>query len=124
MIRDQPDAAELLAIARTVLREEVAPGLSGEARFNVLMVANAMAMAIRESEHGASLDAEALDDLRSLYDEPEATAEVLSTRLAQDIRAGRYDEDAPATALHRLLLADIRRRLVIANPRYLAESDT
>ena len=123
MIRDQPDATDLLAIARTMLREEVAPGLSGDARFKVLMVANAMAMAIRESEHGAALDAEALADLRSMYDEPEGTAEVLSHRLAQDIRAGHFDADAPAANLHRLLLADSRRRLAIGNPRYLAESD-
>ena len=124
MIRDQPDAADLLAIARTMLREEVAPGLSGDARFKVLMVANAMAMAIRESEHGADLDAGALADLRSLYEEPDATAEDLSRRLAQDIRAGRFDGDAAAANLHRLLLTDIRRRLAIGNPRYLAESDT
>lgn len=123
MTRDQPDAAGLLAIARDVLREEVAPGLSGDARFNVLMVANAMAMAIREVQQGADLDAEALADLASLYDESEATAEVLSHRLAQDIRAGRFDEDTPAEDLHRLLLADIRRRLAISNPRYLAESE-
>ena len=126
MTRDRPDAAELLSIARTVLREAVAPGLAGEARFNVLMVANAMAMAIREFQQGAGLDGAEEADLRSLYDAPDtttATAEDLSRRLAADIRAGQFDEDPKAAALHRLLLADIRRRLAIGNPRYLAESD-
>jgi hypothetical protein len=123
MTRDQPGAADLLKIAREVLREDVAPAVSGETRFNVLMVANAMAMAIREVEQGAELDEAALSDLVALYEDTGATAADLSRKLARDIRTGFFDEGAKAVELHDLLMTDIRRRLAIGNPRYLAESE-
>ena len=124
MMRDQPDAAELLSIARQVLREDVATALSGEQRFNVLMVANAMAMAIREIEQGGQLDAAALSALASLYDEPDPIADDLSRKLARDIRAGQFDDGVKAAELHEILMSDIRRRLAIGNPRYLAETES
>ena len=46
--------AALLEVARDTLREEVAPGLGAEARYHAAMVANAMAIAIREVELGAA----------------------------------------------------------------------
>ena len=134
MTRDRPDAAELLEIARAALRESVLPELSGEARFSALMVANAMAMAIRELQQGAGLDRDARDDLATLYGDDAASADTASAdaasaedlpaRLARDIRTGRFDTGAAAERVHRLLLADVRRRLAIGNPRYLEESDS
>ena len=44
--------ADLLKVARDTLREAVAPGLGAEARYHAAMVANAMAIAIREVELG------------------------------------------------------------------------
>jgi len=93
---DRPTGAELLAEARRLLREEILPGLQGEARFKAAMVANAMGMAERE-----------LAARPPVAEEPEAAA------LAGAIRAGRHDEDA---ALHRRLLRDAEARTRIANP--------
>ena len=41
--------AELLEVARGVLREQVMPALDGSARYEAAMVANAMAIAINPS---------------------------------------------------------------------------
>lgn len=57
------DARGLLDIARQTLLSHIVPGLSGDARFKALMVANAMAIAAREMQYGAvaePADAEAL----------------------------------------------------------------
>ena len=48
--------ADLLAVARTTLREQVMPALDGGGRYEAAMVANAMAIAIRELELGPGLD--------------------------------------------------------------------
>lgn len=48
----QPDAHELLDIARSTLLEQLLPALPGELRYPALMIANAMAIAARESRLG------------------------------------------------------------------------
>lgn len=50
----QPDAHELLDIARSTLLEQLLPALPGELRYPALMIANAMAIAARESRLGGS----------------------------------------------------------------------
>ena len=52
---DIPDAAELLDTARDALLAELVPGLSKEARYTALMIANAMAIATREARHGTDV---------------------------------------------------------------------
>ncbi len=49
----QTHAHELLEIARQTLLEQVLPVLPGELRYPALMIANAMAIAARESRLGA-----------------------------------------------------------------------
>ncbi len=76
---EQPDAAALLAVALDTLRQEVIPQLQGDVRFKALMVANAMAIALRASSVAAP-------------DLPEAV------QLAAAIRAGHHDDDAVLAA--------------------------
>ncbi len=129
MMADRPDGAELLEIAREALRTDILDDLPKEHRFVALMVANAMAIAARELRAGDAPLRAALADLATLYnkaDEPETNAaalEVLTQRLARDIRAGRFDTGPDATRVHAVLLAATRRRLELSNPKYLAESD-
>jgi len=98
-IADRPTGAELLVEARRLLREEILPGLQGEARFKAAMVANAMGMAERElaarSAGGGAAEA---------------------ATLAAAIRAGRHDEDG---ALHGRLLRDAEARTALSNPAAL-----
>lgn len=47
-MRDRPNGAALLEVARWSLLEEVAPALKGRPRYIVLMVANAIGVAARE----------------------------------------------------------------------------
>jgi hypothetical protein len=92
--REVPLGVDLLVIARQTLLDAVIPALSGDARFKALMVANAMAIALRE-QSAPAFDA---GDLATL---------------ARDIRAGAYDpgtrdHDAVATRLTELAQARCR----------------
>jgi Domain of unknown function (DUF6285) len=47
-MRDRPNSAALLDVARWSLLEEAAPTLRGQSRYTTLMVANAIGIAVRE----------------------------------------------------------------------------
>lgn len=127
---EQPDALELLAIARETLLEQVLPELSGEARYQARMIASAMAIAMRELRPGAvDLTAE-LEYLHGLYehDSPPAGEHVeqalqrLEVRLAEDLRHGELD-GGPQLAVRRLLRRRIASRLALSNPKRLSAAD-
>jgi hypothetical protein len=97
---DRPDGAELLAVARATLLEDLLPELPPAWRYQALMIANAMAMARRELE------------ARS----PAAEREVLE-HLASELRAGTWDGDQET---HRALLESCVGRVRVSQPRALA----
>ena len=113
-MRDGPDGAVLLAIARAALLDEVLPNVPAGQVYAVRMIANAMAIAARE------MTAEPEDDsgrVFSLYREAgmaEPAGEI-ERALAGDIRAGRFD--GHEAALDALLEWQVDRRLALANPR-------
>jgi Domain of unknown function (DUF6285) len=85
-MRDRPNGAELLAVARRSLLEEVAPALQGQPRYVTLMVANAMGIALRELE-----EAERFERAQSV-----ALAHVSpnnAVELVKSLRAGQHDAD-------------------------------
>ncbi len=98
--QDRPDAAELIAVARSAFQAEVMPFLRDELRVTGLMIAHALAIAERELRDPASgiLDA---------------------WPLVHAIRAGRHDSD---TALHARLRADCVERVAVANPKFLDQA--
>ena len=121
---EQPDAAELLAIARKTLLEELLPNLPKEQRYTALMIANAMAIAKREIETGVDelntelqLFAEHYGDagVRAAGSEPQQQLAVLNARLAEDIRAHRLGNEA---SLKALLKQQVLARLKISNPKF------
>jgi hypothetical protein len=95
---EQPDAAGLLEIARVTLAEQVTPHLQGDARFKALMVANAMAIALR------ALSAPPIAELPD------------TERVCAAIRAGRHDDDAKLAGF---LLALAESRCRISAPKAL-----
>lgn len=126
-MNNAPEGAELLRVAQKVLRERLLPGISGEQRYEALMVANAMAIAARELEAGESDLREELRILTELYGETTVSQSGSSTkdkvvslnkRLARDIRNGVMD-GACAQGVRALLKAQVTARLRISNPKYL-----
>jgi len=127
-MRDKPDGAALLDLARAVLTGDLLAELPEAARYRARMVANAMAIAAREMSAGKRTQEAERDALAALYDEAptaagQADAEELDealTRLnwwlAAEIRAGRRDGDA---GVHELLQESARGRLRLANPKAL-----
>jgi len=94
------DATDLLQTARDVLLAEVVPHLPAGQKYQALMVANAMAIAARESEGDA----------------PPPEPPELSGR----IRAGEFDPGAPEhDAIAAWLLEATRARCAISNPKAL-----
>ena len=81
--------ADLLKVARATLREAVAPGLGAEARYHAAMVANAMAIAIREVELGPKTRAAERHLLGGFYASPETSLPELRARLCQELRVWR-----------------------------------
>ncbi len=121
MEQDKPGAADLLETARALLREELMSHLPASQRLNGLMIANAMAIAARELKAVADMEADAMQSLRGLYPEMEnETLSALCKRFADEIRSGGFDDNEKA---YRILLANTRERIAIANPRYLAASE-
>ena len=122
-----PDAAELLRVARKLLREDLVDEVPAERRYEALMVANAMAIAAREAEAGEADMREELRMLAELYGE-KIVAEsgshsadkvaALNRRLAKDIRNGVLD-GACAQGVRALLRAQVIARLRISNPKHL-----
>ena len=124
---ERPDALELLAIARETLLEQVLPHLGGDARYQALMIANALAIAQRELRPDAPARTAELDFLHGLYapDAPppgegaQRTLARLEARLAADLRSGELDGGAQL-AVRRLLRRQISARVAISNPKRLS----
>ena len=124
-MRDRPNAADLLDIARETIEQKLLPQLPPVQRYMGLMVANALANAQREVEAGeAPLNAE-LARLAKFYGEAPPVGDAhglhtvldrLNRRLIADIRAGRRDGNAIIAAHLLATMADAVRE---SNPKYL-----
>jgi len=130
-MRDQPTGDQLLATARAVLRDELIPALPADKRHSALMIANAMAIAMRQLQRGDDAEREelaALDDLLSAPADGMAAPgtrlrETLGERnrqLCQWIRDGRADAGMLRERVHQHLLRTIRHKLAESNPKALA----
>jgi len=128
--KEQPDALELLAVARETLLDAVLPELRGAARYQALMIANAMAIAQREIAGGGDAGASERQMLDTLYGdaEPRVDAEDdaarlarLTRRLARDLRNGELD-GGPQLGVRRLLRERLEARLAVSNPKRLAKT--
>lgn len=115
-MREQPDGANLLATARELLRRELLPLLPKDRQYDALMIANAMGIAERQLQAGdAGWQAEA-EELGRLLDKEAEPPELLRL-LAQQLRAGVYDDNPAAQdLLWRLTLRRVRE----SAPRALA----
>jgi len=128
-MRNKPDAAALLHVARETLLGELLASLPEERRAAARMVAEAMAIAAREAEAGEADLARELRLLTELYGEATVQSaggtlkdriHAMNRRFAKDIRAGIFD-GACAPGVRALLLEQARARLRVSNPEHLRE---
>ena len=130
-MHDRPDRTELLAAARETLLADVLPRLEGPPRYACLMVASAIAIAVRELEGGHEPARRVLDGYAGLYgqdnvhdagaDGPSRIA-ALNRHLARDLRDGAFD-DALLGPVHGVLLEQAVQRLRLSNPKFLEASE-
>lgn len=129
-MKQRPDTAGLLEAARRELLETLVPQLSGGEKYAALMVASALATALRDLEAGDDGDREELALFRALYggeaiaaagSDQAAALQALNRRLAAELRVGKWD--AMPEALQMLLFGQVRLRLARSNPKYLADLD-
>ena len=126
-MNNRPNAPELLAIARATFTAEILPALPKKLRYSGLMIAHALAIAQREMEAGdAPLRAES-ERLRTLFSDssheragaaPSMTVADYNRRLADEIRAGRFDKEERAVLLEHLRKTT-EQKLAVSNPKAL-----
>ena len=123
-----PEGADLLSIARETLLAELLPLVSGDTRYTLLMVANAMVIAAREREAGEGPAQAELSRIDALYGR--GTRELhghalrvavgeAERELAQDIRGGAFDDAPRREALLEHLRASVAARLRLSSPKSL-----
>jgi uncharacterized protein DUF6285 len=121
------DAADLIATARQALLDELLPRLPKDQRYAGLMIANAMAIALREQRAGA--DAASGESTRiaallggaSLSGAPPDEDMLASQRraLRNAIRAGTFDDGERTAVLTAHLLRTAADWVAISNPKAL-----
>ena len=126
-MRDDPDGAALLAAAEQALRDEVLSQAAPAQRSTLLMVCNALRIAMRQLQRG---DAAVVPELSSLAtlglwagDTAADAAQQLvqaNGRLCADIRAGRFDASVRRAQVWSHLTTVARERVGESNPKYLA----
>jgi hypothetical protein len=129
-MKDISDAVDLITTAREALLNGLLPTLTKEQRYAGLMIANAMAIALRE--HGSSLDAgrgeagrlrklladAGLRVAQSASGNIENELEPLRRALSEAIRRGQFDGVlAPALVAH--LVRSAADWVAISNPKAL-----
>jgi hypothetical protein len=112
MIRELPDTQNLLETALASLRAELLPNLPDHARYTGLMVANALAIVLRDLR-AAEARSHITATLTGLIGRDDAPA------LCAAIDAGTFDAAAQDAPLRQALLTITRARLSISNPKAL-----
>ncbi|RKG97272.1 DUF6285 domain-containing protein [Corallococcus carmarthensis] len=97
-MREQPEGAALLAVAREVLLRELLPGLPEDKAYAARMIANAMGIAERQLREGVGPQEVEHLALVALLQREGGLAE-LNRELAVRIRQGRFDGNDEAWSL-------------------------
>jgi hypothetical protein len=115
---EKPDAANLLATARSLLMEEILPALPPEKAIAARMVAAAIGLALREGTAGQEWQDALQQRLRDLVAAPDSR---LLQRLSEEIRDGLHDPGTPGHADIAHWLHDYARlRATVSAPKALA----
>lgn len=131
---DRPDAQRLLNAVADVLSDDVAPALASSttsdgdtsgadtagARYLTRIAANLCRILAREVQEGAAAEAATLADLRALLGRDDGSLEELNAVFDRRLRdgAGAGGAGLDPMTVHRVLTANVERRLAIARPSY------
>jgi hypothetical protein len=130
-MRDSPAGADLLNVARAVLRDELLGALPADKRHTALMIANAMSIAERQIRQGDEPERRELVSLHALIGrpcgEPSPSASDLrvalmqaNRELARRIRCGIADPGTPMNVPALAHLKSVlRQRALESNPKAL-----
>jgi hypothetical protein len=129
-MHDRPTAGELVRAVHQFIESELLPALSDQRlRFQTLVAINVLRIAERNLEHEEEdLRAECAELMALLgrsgsvpqnMAELRGTTQAAHAELRQRIRAGAYDDATAFAALAHTLRRQVRRKLVVANPRCL-----
>jgi aminoglycoside phosphotransferase (APT) family kinase protein len=113
--QDRPTAAELLEAVREFVEQDAQPGLEGRAAFHARVAVNALGIVERELVLGPATDAPVTARLATVLGRPGSPRE-LADALAVGIRDGSVDDGRPDVV--EAVIALVRAKLAIANPRY------
>jgi len=117
---NRPETRDLLAEARQVLLDSLVPELGGGRKYEALMIANAMGMAIREQEQREAGEPEATDGMLSRFLAAHALPEESGQGEQTLARALRERVvDGGDRELREVLRALTETRLKVNNPGYL-----
>lgn len=117
MTPDRPESADLLRTAADVLKGEILPLLPEDKTLDVLMILAILGAAERDLSDAGGLPLRQAQRLKATSPSGDVRA------LCAAIRAGDFDDGDAADRLHALLMEDVRDRLSLVNPKYLAAAD-
>lgn len=116
-MRDQPDGADLLAIARAELLRDVLPILPANLKYKALMIANAMAIAQRQFHNTSEISAIEIRQITALFTD---VPDELHAGLCQRIREGIFDLGSDNhRQMFGVLTSMALSKLAESNPRFL-----
>jgi len=122
-MRDQPDAAGLLEIARETLRGDLIDALPAGKRYEALMIANAIAIAARQMTAGDEPFANEASELRDILGS-KGDLKDLNHELARRLRAGAFGPGTPdRDRIYDILWQATEQKVRESNPKYLASFD-
>ena len=109
-LHDMPSAEQLVESVREWLERDVLTGTTGRLQFHTRVAVNVLAMVERELREGGAQQVAHVARLAQLgcADDDE---------LAQKIREGALDDCL--AEVRELVRADVRDKLLVANPKYL-----
>ena len=116
-MRKKPSLADLLDIAHETISKKLTPNLTGEARYNALMVGNAISIVKRQI---ISQEQNFSDDFAELFELLDANdAEQFYCQLAKEIRAGLHEPGISTFKLvQESLLKSVKASVAESNPNY------
>ena len=123
-MRNQPSEKELLSIAMKVLKERLLPELTGESRYNGLMVARSIEIVSRQFNSDLATDFSEVALLTELL-EQNADTGTLNSLLAKKIRENHFHKNSKLShTLWQTLVKISKQKVSESNPKYLQNATT
>jgi len=117
---NRPSREEILSGVALFLREDLAPRLQGDLRFQTLISASLLEIVLRELtlDPPSLVLAGELDELLGSEARGGKTFGEKEARLCEMIRQGAFDEGPARPALLRYLACQVRHKIRVDNPKW------